>query len=121
MWPNLQFPADFDTLLNISLMENFIFCTVSSFRLFLTTYQDDLYSRFKKEIFLNRQTLYLKQHVTFDFEFYIQIEGTAMGTIFARTYANLKMRYHGIKVYCIIRQSYALTVSTLKIPSSDFF
>ena len=81
------------------------------------TYIQDL----KRNFSLNQQTLYLKQYVTFDFEFYIHIEGTAMGTIFARTYANLTMRYHGIEVYYIIRQSYALTVRTLKIPSSDFF
>ena len=31
-----------------------------------------------------------------------------MGTIFAPTYANLTMRYHKIKLYSIIRQSYAL-------------
>ena len=31
-----------------------------------------------------------------------------MGTIFVPTYANLTMGYHEIKVYSIIRQSYAL-------------
>ena len=31
-----------------------------------------------------------------------------MGTIFAPTYANLTMRYHEIKVYSIISQSYSL-------------
>ena len=31
-----------------------------------------------------------------------------MGTIFTPTYANLTMGYHEIKVYSIIRQSYAL-------------
>ena len=31
-----------------------------------------------------------------------------MGTIFAPTYANLTMRYHKIKLFSIIRQSYAL-------------
>ena len=31
-----------------------------------------------------------------------------MGTIFAPTYANLTMGYNKVKVYFIIRQSYAL-------------
>ena len=44
----------------------------------------------------------------FDSEFYLHIIGTEMGTIFAPIYANLTMGYHEIKVYSIIRQSYAL-------------
>ena len=47
-------------------------------------------------------------YITFDFEFYLQLKGTAVGTIFAPTYANLTMGYHEIKVYSIIHQSYAL-------------
>ena len=43
--------------------------------------------------------------LTFDSEFYLQIKGTAMGTIFAPTYTNLTMGYHEIKVYSIISQS----------------
>ena len=46
--------------LNISLMENFIFCTVSSFRLSLTTYQDDLYPRLKKEFFFESANFIFK-------------------------------------------------------------
>ena len=45
--------------------------------------------------------------LTFHSEFYLQIRGTIMGTIFAPTYANLIMGYREIKVYSIIRQSYA--------------
>ena len=47
--------------------------------------------------------------LTFDSKFYLQIKGTAMGTIFAPTYANVTMGYHEIKVYSIIHQSYALS------------
>ena len=46
--------------------------------------------------------------LTFDSKLYLQVKGTAMGTIFAPTYANLTMGYHEIKVYSIICQSYAL-------------
>ena len=47
-------------------------------------------------------------YITFDSEFYLQLKGTAVGTIFAPTYANLTVGYHEIKVYSIIRQSYVL-------------
>ena len=41
----------------------------------------------------------------FDNEFYNQIKGTAMGTIFAPTYATLSMRFFEIKLYsvCILK------------------
>ena len=38
-----------------------------------------------------------------------------MSTIFAPTYANLTMGYHKIKIYPIIRQSYALASKTLDL------
>ena len=46
--------------------------------------------------------------LTFDSKFYLQIKGTAMGPIFAPTYANLTMAYYEIKVYSIIHLSCAL-------------
>ena len=46
--------------------------------------------------------------LTCDLKFYLQVKGTAMGTIFVPTYVNLTMWYHEIKVYSIISQSYAL-------------
>ena len=68
---------------------------------FLIKYQKDLHPRFRKATFiLNNNTL------TFDAEFYLQIKRTAMDTIFAPTDANLILRYHEIKVYSIINQSY---------------
>ena len=41
----------------------------------------------------------------FNNEFYNQIKGTAMGTIFAPTYATLSMGYFEIKLYnfCIFK------------------
>ena len=68
---------------------------------FLIKYQKDLHPRFRKANFiLNNNTL------TFDAEFYLQIKRTAMDTFFAPTDANLILRYHEIKVYSIINQSY---------------
>ena len=76
---------------------------------FLTKYQEDLPARFRKEFALESANFILKNNMlTFVFEFYLQIKETAMGTIFASTYGNLTMGYHEIKVYSIIRQSYAL-------------
>ena len=61
-------------------------------------------SRIRVNFILKNNTL------TFDSEFYLQMKGTTMGTIFAPTYtyANLAMEYHKIKNYSIIRQSQAL-------------
>ena len=69
---------------------------------FLTKYQKDLYPRFKKEFVLELENFILKNNaLTFDSEFYLQTKGTATGTIFAPTYANLIMGYHQIKVYLL--------------------
>ena len=48
--------------------------------------------------------------MTFDEIFYLQIQGTAMGTIFAPTYATLSMAFHEIELYAIIRNKFALPV-----------
>ena len=69
---------------------------------FLTKYQEDLHPRFRKEFVLESANFILKNNTsTFDSEFYLQIKGTAMGTIFAPTIANLTMGYHEIKVYSL--------------------
>ena len=70
----------------------------------LTKYQEYLHPRFRKEFVLELENFILKNNtLTFDSEFYLQIKGTAMDTIFAPNYANLT---HQIKVYSIISQSY---------------
>ena len=58
---------------------------------------------FSKEFVLESKDFILKSStLTFDSEFFLQIKGAAMGTIFATTYVNLTMGYHEIKVYSII-------------------
>ena len=44
----------------------------------------------------------------FNNEYYNQIKGTAMGTIFAPTYATLSMRYFEIKLYSVCTFKYGL-------------
>ena len=64
---------------------------------FLTKYQEDVHPRFRKKFVLQSANILLKNHtLTFDSEFYLQIKGRAMGTIFAPTYANLTMGYHAL-------------------------
>ena len=67
---------------------------------FLNKYQKDLQPRSRTEFVLESAKFILKNNtLTFDSEFYLQIKGTEMGTIFASTYADLTMGYHEIKVY----------------------
>ena len=81
----------------------------------LTKYQEKLHPRSRKEFVLESVNFIVKNNtLTFDSEFYWQIRGTTMGTIFAPTYANLTMGYHKIKIYPIIRQSYALASKHLE-------
>ena len=49
--------------------------------------------------------------MTFDEMFYLQTQGTTMGTIFAPTYATLLMAFHEIELYAIIRNKFTLPVS----------
>ena len=78
-------------------------------------YREDLHPRFRKAFVLESVNFILKNNtLTFDSKFYLQIKGTAMGKIFAPTYANLTMGYHEIKVYSIIRQSYVLASKYFK-------
>ena len=80
-----------------------------AFDYFFTIYQEDLHQKLKKDFVLESANFILKSNtVAFDFEFYLQRKRTAMGTIFAPTYANLTMGYHEINVHSIIRQSYVL-------------
>ena len=81
----------------------------------MTKCQEDLHSRFKKEIVLELANFIVKNNtLTFDSEFYLKIKGTAMSTIFAPTYVNLTMGYHEMKVYSIISQSHSLASKYFK-------
>ena len=49
--------------------------------------------------------------MTFDEMFCLQIQGTAMGKIFAHTYATLSISFHEIELYAIIRNKFTISVS----------
>ena len=49
--------------------------------------------------------------MTFDEMFYLQIQGIAIGTIFALTYATLSIGFHEIELCAIIRNKFTLPVS----------
>ena len=79
---------------------------------YLTNYPEDLNPKFNKNFVLEAADFILKNNICFfDKVYYLQIKGTAMGTIFAPTYANLTMGYHEVKLYSIIKNTYNLTVS----------
>ena len=69
-------------------------------------------SRFNNQFILDAADFVLKNNsLTFDFMFFLQLKGTAIGKVFAPTYANLTMTYHKIQVYFIIKNTYNLVVS----------
>ena len=76
---------------------------------FLTKYQKDLHPTFKTEFVSESVNFILEKNtLIYDAEFYLQIKGRTMPTIFAPTYANLIMGYYEIKAHSIILQNYAL-------------
>ena len=98
----IKFPRDVDEDTEIVMLEVISLYTsiphkfgIEAVDYFLSKYQEDLHPKFKKEFVLESANFILKSNtVTFDSEFYLQIKGTAMGTIFAPTYANLTIGYH---------------------------
>ena len=79
---------------------------------FLTTFKEEMNPRFNNQFILDAADFILKNNsLTFDSMFLLQLKGTAMGTVFAPTYANLTMAYHKIQVYYVIKNTYSLVVS----------
>ena len=69
-----------------------------SFRIFL----DDLEIN-SQFIFDAADFILQKNSLTFDSMFSLQLEGTAMSTVFAPTYTNLTMAYHKIQVFSSLK------------------
>ena len=69
-----------------------------SFRIFLDNLE--INSQF---IFDAADFILQKNSLTFDSMFSLQLEGTAMSTVFAPTYTNLAMAYHKIQVFSSLK------------------
>ena len=67
--------------------------------------------RFNNQFILDAADFSLKNNsLTFDSMLFLQLKWTAMGTVFAPTYANLTIAYHEIQVYFIIKNTYDVVV-----------
>ena len=79
---------------------------------FVSNYRQSINPRFTIQFVSEAASFILSNNsMTFDEMFYLQIQGTAMGTIFAPTYATLSMGFHEIELYVIIRNKFTLPVS----------
>ena len=73
----------------------------------LNIFPESLHPRFPKEFILESVKFILENNnLKFDNEYFNQIKGTAMGTIFAPTYANLTMGYFELTFYDICRNRF---------------
>ena len=80
-------------------------------RYFLLKYKEDIHSRFNIPFILESIDFILKSNTcVFGNEYFLQFQGTAMGTVFAPTYANLSMGYHEIRLYDLIELNYNLDI-----------
>ena len=73
---------------------------LEAIRYFLLKYKEDIHPRFNTSFTLKSIDFILKNNTcVFHNEYFLQLQGTAMGTVFGPTYANLSMGYHEIKLY----------------------
>ena len=79
---------------------------------FVSNYRRSINPKFTTQFILEAASFILSNtSMTFDEMFYLQIQATAMGTIFAPTYATLSMGFHEIELYAAIRNKLTLPVS----------
>ena len=79
---------------------------------FVSYYRQSINPRFTTQFILEAASFILSDiSMSFDEMFYLQIQGTASGTIFVSTYATLSMGFHEIELYAIIRNKFTLPVS----------
>ena len=72
----------------------------------LENHPERLHARFNNEFVLECAKFSLQNNMKFNNEFYNQIKGTTMGTIFAPTYVTLLMGYFEIKLYNVCTFKY---------------
>ena len=93
-------------LSNIFEVKSLYTCILHNFgleaiRFWIKEHLDSLHSRFAKEFVLESIKMILENNCVFNDEFYRQISGTTMGTIFVPAYATLTMRYFEVRFYTI--------------------
>ena len=80
-------------------------------RYFLLKHKEDIHPRFNVTFILKSIDFILKNNTcVFDHIHFVQLQGTAMGSVFPPTYANLSMGYHEIKLYDLIELNYNLNI-----------
>ena len=79
---------------------------------FISHLRQSINPRFTTQFILEAASFILSNSsMAFDEMFYLQIQGTPMGTIFAPKYATLSRGFHEIEFYAIIRNKFTLPVS----------
>ena len=79
---------------------------------FFSYHRQSINPRFTTQFILEAASFLLSNNsMTFDEMFYLQIQGTVTGRIFAPTYATLSMGFHETELYPIIGNKFTLPVS----------
>ena len=80
-------------------------------RYFLLKYDENIHQRFNIPFILESNDVILKSNTFIvDNEHYLQLQDTAMDTVFVPTYANLCIGYHEIKLCDLIESNYNLDI-----------
>ena len=78
---------------------------------FLLKFKEDIHPRFNIGFILESIDFVSKNNTcVFDNEYFLQLHGTAVGTVLAPTYGNRSMGYHEIKLYDLIELNYNLDI-----------
>ena len=94
----------FDVNLYSNIPHNF---ELGALDYWLENHPESLHARFNNEFVLECAKFILQNNnMKFNNEYYNQIKGTAMGTIFAPTYATLSTKYFEIKLYSVCTFKY---------------
>ena len=73
----------------------------------LENHPESLHARFNKVFVLEyAQFILQNNNMKFNNEYYNQVKGTAMASVFAPTYGTLSMRYFEIKLYSVCTFKY---------------
>ena len=81
-------------------------------RYFLLKYKENIHPRFNIPFILESPDFIFRSNAcVFDKKYFLQLQGTAMGTVFAPIYVNVSKGYHEIKLYDLIELNYNLDIT----------